>query len=330
MAVQMDIFNPQISVVADGLEGKTIMIYGGNNLGKTYVATRLSKPFFIACESGLNAISGVRYNRVNSWADFKKLVRQFTSKSTVDRAREMYDTIVIDEVYASSLFCQDYVIATYGEGALSLGDSQGKVNLYQMYEQEYFKAINQLLSCNYTVVFIGHAVEKDGYVSPKGDKRCLEPILNNCDFVIYLKSNGVDENGQVIHSSGYLAETNQFFARSRFEHCPTYIEDFTAENLIATVKQAVQNEKESGATVVSYDEQKAQNMTDSLSYEELMQALAEAGQRFINNGYGDLLTEMIEDVLGKGKKVSQCTKKQTDAMNIILDNLKEKAEELGI
>lgn len=131
MAAQMDIFNPQISVVADGLEGKTIMIYGGNNLGKTYVASRLSKPFFIACESGLNAISGVRYNRVNSWADFKKLVRQFTSKSTVDKAREMYDTIVIDEVYASSIFCQDFIIATYGEGALSLGDSQGKVNLYQ-------------------------------------------------------------------------------------------------------------------------------------------------------------------------------------------------------
>lgn len=330
MAAQMDIFNPQISVVADGLEGKTIMIYGGNNLGKTYVASRLSKPFFIACESGLNAISGVRYNRVNSWADFKKLVRQFTSKSTVDKAREMYDTIVIDEVYASSIFCQDFVIATYGEGALSLGDSQGKVNLYKMYEQEYFRVINQLLSCNYTVVFIGHAVEKDGYVSPKGDKRCLGPILDNCDFVIYLKSNGVDENGHVIHSSGYLAETDQFFARSRFEHCPTYIEDFTAENLIATVKQAIQNEKETGATIVSYDEQKAQNMTESLSYEELMQALAETGQRFINNGYGDLLTEMIEDVLGKGKKVSQCTKKQTDAMNIILDNLMEKAEELGI
>lgn len=131
MAVTVDIFNPQISKVAEGLEGKTIFIYGGNNLGKTYTATHMSKPYFIACESGLNAIAGVAYNRVNSWSDFKKLVKQFTNKQTVDRAREMYDTIVIDEVYAASIFCQDYVIATYGEGALSLGDGQGKINLYQ-------------------------------------------------------------------------------------------------------------------------------------------------------------------------------------------------------
>ena len=49
MAINVDIFNPQTSTVAKGLEGKTIMIYGGNNLGKTYVASHLSKPFFIAC-----------------------------------------------------------------------------------------------------------------------------------------------------------------------------------------------------------------------------------------------------------------------------------------
>lgn len=330
MAAVIDIFNPQVSAVAEGLEGKVIMIYGGNNLGKTYVAAHLSKPFFIACESGLNALSGVKYNRVNSWSDFMKLVRQFTNKSTVDQARQMYDTIVIDEVYASSLFCQDYVISTYGEGALSLGDSQGKVNLYQQYEKVYFKAINQLLSCNYTVVFIGHAVEKDGYISPKGDKRCLNPIIDNCDFVVYLQSNGVDENGKVIHSSGYLAETNKFFARSRFEHCPTYIEDFTAENLEETIKIAIQNEKDSGAKVVSYNEQKEQNKTEELSYEDLMSTIGELGQKFVENNHAEELTEIIENVLGKGKKVSQCTKKQADAMNIILDDLKEKAEELGI
>ena len=41
MSVVADIFNPQTSKVAKGLEGKTIMIYGGNNLGKTYVASKL-------------------------------------------------------------------------------------------------------------------------------------------------------------------------------------------------------------------------------------------------------------------------------------------------
>lgn len=32
MGVTVDIFNPQTSVLAAGLEGKTIFIYGGNNV----------------------------------------------------------------------------------------------------------------------------------------------------------------------------------------------------------------------------------------------------------------------------------------------------------
>jgi len=331
MAVTVDIFNPQVSVVAKGLEGKTIMIYGGNNLGKTYVATHLSKPYVIACESGLNALSGVKYNRVNTWAEFKKLVKQFTSKATVDQARALYDTIVIDEVYASSILCQDFVIATYGENALTLGDSTGKTNLYQMYEKEYFRMINLLLSCDYTVVFIGHAQEKDGYISPKGDKRCLNPIIDNCDFVIYLASNGVDENGKVIKSSGYLAETDKFFARSRFEYCPTYIQEFTAENLEKTIVAAIEaEEKANGASVVSYGEQKQQNTSVKYNYDEVMDALQDVGQRFASAGEMEVLTEIVEETLGAGKKVSQCSKKQIDAMVIILDNLLDKAEELGI
>ena len=132
MAVTIDIFNPQVSVVAEGMAGKTILIYGGNNVGKTFVASRLSKPYFIAAESGLNAQSGVKYNRIKSWTDFKNIVRQFTNKATVDKARELYDTIVIDEVYATSIMCQDYVIATFGDGALTLADGDSRHNLYSL------------------------------------------------------------------------------------------------------------------------------------------------------------------------------------------------------
>ena len=42
-----DIFKPNYSVVAKGLEGKVITIYGGNNLGKTKQATRMEKPFYL-------------------------------------------------------------------------------------------------------------------------------------------------------------------------------------------------------------------------------------------------------------------------------------------
>lgn len=332
MAASFDIFNPNVTVMAKGLAGKSMLIYGGNSLGKTAQSVRMSKPFVIAAESGLNATSNIPYARITSWAQFIKIVKQFTDKGTVDKAREMYDTIIIDEMYAVSLLCQDFVIATYGNGALTLGDSEGKVNLYQAYEKQFFKAVNLLLSCDYTVVFIGHAQQdKNGYITPKGDKRCVDPIRDFVDYVIYLESNGVDENNNVINSSAYLAETDRFFARSRFKYTPTYIKEFTAENLEKAIIEGIEKEEQiNGIKTVTYAEQKAQNTADTIDYDATMEALQDIGMRFAESNNMDILTEIVENTLGVGKKVTECTKKQIDAMCIILDDLKEKARELNI
>lgn len=334
MAVTVDIFNPQETVIAKGLEGKSFLIYGSNSLGKTAQAVRMSKPFVIATESGLNATAGVKYNRVNSWADFMKIVKQFTSKATVEKARAMYDTIIIDELYATALLCQEYVQSVIGQGALTLGDTVegGKVNLYQAYEKIFFKAINTLLSCNYTVVFIGHEqLDKNGKAQPKGDKRSVDPVRDWVDYVIYLRSNGVDEDGHVIPSSAYLAETEEFFARSRFDTTPTYLPEWSAEALEEAVNIGISGKEEAlGIKAVSYNEQKAQNESVKYDYDEVMDQLQAAGQKFAAANKMEELQEIVEDVLGKGKKVSECTKKQLDAMVIILDNMNDRISELGL
>lgn len=331
MGAVIDIFNPQTSVLAAGLEGKSIFLYGQNGVGKTYVTARLPKPYFLACESGLNAQSGVKYNKISNWADFRKVIRQFTSPSTVDKARELYDTIVIDEVYASSIMCQDYVLSTYGNGALTLADGDSKHNLYQVYEKEYFKMINLLLSRDYTVVFIGHTKEdtKTGFISPKGDKRCISPIADNCDFVFYIQSNGVNEKGEVIKSSAYCYQNDKFFARSRFEYCTPIIKEFTAENLVEAIKDAVLKQAEhDGVEVASYEEQKAKNTTEVEDFDTVMKQVQELGTKFIEAGKQEKLTEIIEEVLGPNGKVSDCTKKQLAAVTIIRDELEQAATSL--
>ena len=333
MAVTIDIFNPQKTVIAKGMAGKSALIYGSNSVGKTAQAVRMPKPFVIATESGLNATVNIPYIRVNSWADFTKIVKQLTSKTTVEKARQLYDTIIIDELYAAALLCQDYIQKVIGGGALTLGDTVegGKVNLYQAYEKEFFKTVNTLLSCDYTVIFIGHAQEKDGKMFPKGDKRSVDPVRDFVDYVIYVESNGVDEDGKVIPSSAYLAETDRFFARSRFDTTPTCLPVWSAEALEEAVNIGIEGlEEKSGVKAVSYQEQKEQNTTKEYDYDETMDALQEVGQRFASAGKMEELTEIVEQTLGKGKKVSECTKGQIQAMVIILDDLKERAEELGI
>ena len=333
MAVTVDIFNPQETVVAKGLEGKSFLIYGSNSVGKTAQCVRMSKPFVIATESGLNATVGVKYIRVQSWADFKKIVKQFTSKSTVEKARQMYDTIIIDELYATALLCRDYIQTVVGGGALTLGDTidGGKVNLYQAYEKEFFKTINTLLSCDYTVVFIGHEQEKDGKAVPKGDKRSVDPVRDFVDYVIYVKSNGIDEDGKVVPSSAYLAETDEYFARSRFDTTPTYLPVWSAEALEEAVNIGIQGlVDKTGVDAVSYDVQKEMNTTETYDFDTVMDNLMEIGQRFADADKMEELTDIVEATLGVGRKVSQCTKKQLDALVIILDDLIDKAKELGI
>ena len=326
MAVDVDIFNPQVSVIARGLEGKIIMIYGGNNVGKTAQAVRFDKPYLFGCENGLNGQSGVKYNTIPNWASFKKAVKQFTSKATIDKAKEMYNTIIIDEVYASAMFCQDFICQTYGNGAIDLGDNDGnsKINLYRLYEKEYWKQINLLANSGYTVVFIAHAQEeKNGKMFPKGDKkRALAPIIDNCDIVAYVQGNGVDEDGKVIKSSAYFADTDEFFARSRYNYMPTMIKEFTAENLAAAIDEGIRLQSENeGIATVTYDEQKEQNTINVKSYEMLMDELQALGSKIAEASMFEELQTIVEDNLGTGKKASDLKKGQEQIIEILIDDL---------
>jgi hypothetical protein len=325
-----DIFNPQVSVVAKGLEGKTIMIYGGNNLGKTKQSTRMKKPFYLPFEKGVNAISGVPFVPINSWADFKKVNKQLTSAATVEKAKELYNTIIFDEVEASAKYCQKYINGIYGVSRLK--DGNDGFGLWKEYETEYWTEINQLTGAGYTVVFIAHKTEnKDGFILPKGDKRALEPIVDNCDIVVYLESNGVDEDGKVINSSGYLAQTGRFFARSRFDYIDTKIDNFTAENLESAIITAIERQEAAeGVKAVSFQEQKSKFESEKLDYDKLMTDIGSVGEKFINANKANELVDIVEKHLGKGKKVSECTKMQVEVMSIIYDDLIDKAKELKL
>lgn len=330
----IDIFNPEVSKVAHGLEGKVLMIYGTNNVGKTYQAVRMKKPYVLACESGLNAQANVRHGSITNWMEFRKAISQFTDPKTIKQAKELYSTIIIDEVYASSLFCQKFICDTYGGGCISLGANENsKVNLYSIYERIYWEQINKLVSAGYTVVFIAHQTidSKTEYISPKGDKRCLSPIIDNCDFVIYLAPNGVDENGQVIKSSAYLAQTDKYFARTRFDYMTTYIPEFTAEALEKAICDAIAKQEDAeGIQSVDFVEQQAEKDPEILDFESLMEEIQALGMKLAEADKVELLTDIVENTLGVGKKVSECNKKQTESMAIILEDIKQACSDLGI
>ena len=191
--------------------------------------------------------------------------------------------------------------------------------------------INLLVSAGYTVIFIAHAEEKDGFIRPKGDKRCINPIIDNCDVVAFIAPNGVDEKGQVIKSSAYFAQTDKFFARSRYDYMVTSIPEFTIDALEKALADGISaQEKAEGVQSVAFEQLKEQNTAEKLSFDDLMVEVQELGQKLFETDHFDVVTEIVENTLGPGKKVTECTKKQVESVAIIRDDLLEACKNLGV
>lgn len=159
----------------------------------------MPKPFYLRFEAGINAIDGVPYAELTSWADFKKVNKQLTNPATLDKAKEMYTTIIFDTVDVAVKWCEDYVCRV--AGVTRLNDGNNGYGLWKEYENEWFKEINKLTNAGYAIYFIAHSQEKEKLdpvtgekyiqICPVGSKRDIDLILNLVDFIGYVKSNGI-------------------------------------------------------------------------------------------------------------------------------------------
>lgn len=327
MATTFDVFNPQVSKVIRGLGGKVITIYGKEGTGKSYQCSKMSKPLFICFEEGMGAIGGIQKLPVETWADFIKYNKQLTSKTTVDKARTLYDTVILDSIDAMENICLEYVCLQAGVRAL--GDIPHGAG-YKIYETTFWKEINKITKAGYTLVFIGHPVtNSEGFTTIKGDqKRTVEPITSRSDVVAYLCPNGVDDSGKPLHSSAWLCQTQEAFARSRFTEIIPYIDDYTAGNLEAAIIQAIEREEKLNGSenMASFEEYAAETETTKESYNDLMNELRSIGNLFVESDKMDDLTYIVEQHLGKGEKATALKKGQEAIIEAILMDLKEFAE----
>lgn len=319
--MDFDIFNPQETKVIKGLGGKIITIYGISGTGKTKQCSKLSKPLFLNFETGTNAIGGLRMLTIEKWSDFIKYNNQLTGKNTIEKAREMYDTIVLDSIDAMENLAVDFVCKR--EGVTSIGEiPHGKG--YKLYENVFWNEINRLCLAGYCCVFIGHPkTDMSGFITIKGDQtRTVEPITSRSDIVAYLQPMGVDENGKPIHSMAWFTQTDQFFARSRFEQIAPYIEEFTAENFNKAIIDAIETEEAlvGSENTATFDEFNKANKITRKTYEELQEEMKTLGNLLAEKGYAEDRDIIISKRCGEGIKASSLKRDQTDIMEaLILD-----------
>ena len=226
---EFDIFNPKVSQVVAGIEGKCILIHSNERkVGKTAQACKMPQPLYLRFESGINAIPNIPYMELTSWSDFKKVNKQLTNQKTLAQAKEKYKTIIFDTVDVAIKWCEQYICAS--EGVATIGQGNNGYGLWKEYENEWFKEINKLTNAGYAIYFISHSEENkqvdpitdEEYVQmcPKGDKRTIDLILDLVDIIGYVKGGGISEDGDEVLSSVYFANTKEFMGGSRFKYLP--------------------------------------------------------------------------------------------------------------
>lgn len=334
-----DLRNLERSRVVAGIEGKILIFYSSQNkCGKTFQACRMPKPVYVRCEQGINAINDVPVAKLNNWRDFKNFVSDLTNPKDIEDFKNLYSTVIIDTLDVLCRWCENYICSVNGVGKLKdLPYGQG----YHDYEVEWFNEINKITNSGFTIIFIAHAqeveledpVSKETYtqVRPIGNKRDTKICIDIADFIGYVRPNGLDENGNEIPSSIFFASSKDFLGGSRFRFMPKVIEEFTAENVQAAIKEAVEKEeKETGMKAISYEEKIKSEKIEKMSFDELMEKVQQAGETLANADHMDDLLGIVEDILGVGKKVSECTKKQYEAVETVYDALCDRIEELGL
>ena len=331
--MEMDFTKPNITVVEKSLKGKSLFIYGDNGTGKTANAVKASRPFAIPFENGLNAIAGLPYFKPTKWADTKKISKQFKRPEV----KELYDTILIDTADKMGEMLEKYICSTLG--IAEIGDADGGAGYLAVtkYVNEF---LDSLTDEGYTVIIIGHDTEKQmkdalgkKYTRhvPRGNKRVIAAIADAVDIVGYCESNGFDEEtGEEILSTIYLKDGKYFKARSRWIHIQSSVQPFTIKGVEQALVEAIKKSEKEDGSEFYVDKKEPTIAPTKMTFEEVCDEIKEIAKQIKDiTGEYTIYTTAVENRLGEGMKVSECTTKHQEVLEELLDELKEKMSDIA-
>ena len=333
----IDIFSIQPHQVSRDLRGYSVFFYGGWKTGKTTIASKFPNALLLAFEKGYNALAGIRPQPINSWAEFKKVLRQLKDP----RAKEMYETIIVDTAdiaydYCTKYICDNAVRSDGGYGVDSISDIPfGKG--YGMVEKEFDTALRSIVQMDYGLVIISHETDKTftdeagnqfNKIVPTLDKRANNICARMCDIVGY--SRAVTDKDGNLSTKLFMRGTPRYEAGSRFKYTPDFI-DFSYENLVNAIATAIDKQAEEDGAQYFTDTRKNayEDTTKDLNFDELMKGCNDLIKEMIDNNsdevfkefYQPRIVQITDRYLGRGQKMSQCSREQVEALSLIYDDL---------
>ncbi len=339
----IDIFSIKPHQVSRNLRGYSIFFYGQPKSGKTSTAAKFQKNLLLAFEKGYNAIPGIMAQPINNWAEFRKVLRQLKDQ----KAKDTFYTITIDTVDIAYDYCTKYICdnaqrSDGGYGVDSISDIPfGKG--YGMVSKEFDECLRSIVMMDYGLVLISHSIDKTfkdengneyNKIVPTLDKRANNVVARMADIIGYSRI-VESKNGQNI-TKLFMRGTPRYEAGSRFKYTPDYI-DFSYRDLVNAIGEAI--DKQAAEDGEEFFTNERNNLytdtTKDLDFDELSDGCAAIINMLIEkynkddvfvNFYKPRIEQITDKYLGRGQKLSQCSREQVEALSLILDDLKLLAE----
>ena len=314
-------------------------MYGGWKTGKTTTAVKFPKHFLLAFEKGYSAIPGAMAQPINSWSEFKQVLRQLKD----DKAKEMFETIIIDTGDIAYDYCTKYICANNNADTVSdIPFGKG----YGLIEKEFDECLRKIVQMGYGLVIISHETDKTftdesgkqfNKIVPTLDKRANNVIARMCDLIGYTRSVTDEAGNEKVLM--FLRGTSRYEAGSRFKYTPDYIE-LSYDNLVKAIGDAIDKQMEEDGSDLFTDKRENVHLDTSmeLDFDKLMKEFndiiinipgssdikqeTEEGKTFAEY-WQPRITQCIERYLGKGKKIKDATRDQVEAIDLIVTDLKD-------
>ena len=308
--------------VSRDLSGYITYIYGPGGAGKTTFGVQAPGALLLAFERGYNALPGVLAQDITTWGQMKEVLRELKKPEV----KSAFKTIIVDTVDIASVLCEKYICSQLG--IENIGDGGWSTNGWAKVKREWEQTFRAITMDGYAVVFISHSKDKTfkpkngneyNQIVPSCSTAYNEIIKNMADIMGYIDVNG-NERKLVLRSPDGSID-----CKCRFKHIAPVI-DFSYQSLVNALNDAIDKEAAETGNKFVTNERATVAAAVEYDYEALMTEFSTIAGDLMNKNqtkYGPLITQIIDRILGRGKKISDTTPDQAEFVYLILQEVKE-------
>lgn len=332
----IDLLAIQPHQVSRDLRGYSVFFYGEPKSGKTTISTKFPNHLLLAFEKGYNAIPGAMAQPINKWSEFKKVLKDLQKPEV----KQKFETIIIDTADIAYDYCEKYICDNAkrpdgGYGVDSIGDiAFGKG--YTMAGKEFDSCLRSIVQMDYGLVLISHAADKTFKNEQGQEYNQIVPTLGNkprnivsrmCDIIGYSRSIQLEDGST--QTRLFMRGTPRYVAGSRFKYTPDSI-NFSYEDLVDAIGDAIDKQAAEDGNEFFTDQRNNlyTEVTEELDFDKLMERFTGMIEQLqtkenFSEYYAPRIEQITDRYLGKGNKVSNCSREQVEALDLIVSDLSE-------